>query len=385
MAEAVVADADRLSTLVLCTPSGDGRDCAVQFVTEFGRKVYRRPLTPVEISAYMDTLWANRTDLTEDGTWPQSIGLLLEAMLQSPTFLLRVEASTQEDGGRIALNGYERATRIAYALWNSPPDEALLNAARDGELDTPQGVKAIARTMLTSPQGAARARQMLREAHAEWLGMTGAYAPFWSNTQRDPERFPDFVSGIDADFREEVLRFLDVVAFERVGAFPDFLTSNVTSVNARVAPIYGLDGTFDDWTTVELDDRPGLLTRAGFVGTHGRFGRGSLIYRGAFVLERMLCVEIGSPPAGADATPLPDSSENLVTERQRVQAMTAAEPCASCHTSLINPAGFALEAFDGIGKLRTIDNGAPVDTTGSLMIDGELVSFSGPNDYATAL
>lgn len=384
VAAAVVADGATFAAMMPCTSNDDA--CAARFVAEIGRRLYRRPLTPQEIARYTDVLWAERAELTENGTFEEGIGLLLEAMLQSPTFLLRIEASNTADGERILLGGYERATRIAYALWNAPPDDALLDAAEAGELDTPEGVRAQARRMLTSPEGVERSRAMMRAAHADWLGMRGAYAAFWSNTQRDPALYPEFVAGIDASFREEVLRFTDLVAFERNGSFADLFTSPVTQVNAELAPIYGLEGDYASWTTVELDpeERPGLLTRAGFVGTHGRYGRGSLIFRGAFVLKRMLCQETGSPPAGVDATPLPQSAE-LRTTRDRVEAMTAGQPCAGCHTDRINPAGFALEAFDGIGRHRTEEDGFPIDTTGVLNLDGRPTSFAGAKEYAEAI
>lgn len=382
VAEAVVSDNNRFTALVPCQT--DDAACARQFVSTVGRRLYRRPLTPAEVDRYI-VLWDARAEVTENDTFEEGIGVLLEAMLQSPTFLLRVEASTMQDGERIVLSGYERATRIAYALWDAPPDDALLTAAAEGRLDTKEGVRTEARRMLTSPEGLAKTRRMMRSAHADWLGMTGAYAAFWSNTQRDSDLYPEFSPGIDAAFREEVLRFLDVVAFEREGAFSDLLTSQVTQVNAQLAPIYDLDGIGPEWTTVELDaNRPGLLTRAGFVGTHGRFSRGSLIFRGAFVLTRLLCQETGSPPAGADATPLPSGAE-LRTTRERVEAMTAGQPCSGCHTTRINPAGFALESFDGIGRFRTEDNGVPVDTTGTLTIDGEAKSFADAREYAELL
>jgi hypothetical protein len=165
------------------------------------------------------------------------------------------------------------------------------------------------------------------------------------------------------------------------------LTSPEAVVNGKLAPIYGLTQAPADWTAVTLDpnQRPGILTRAGFVGTHGRFSRGSLIYRGAFVLKRLLCQTIGSPPAGAANTPLPDATAMLRTDRERIQAMTSNEPCASCHHARINPAGFPMESFDGIGKYRAMDNGEAVDTTGTIVLDGQMVSYTGPKDYGAML
>jgi hypothetical protein len=241
---------------------------------------------------------------------------------------------------------------------------------------------------MLSGEESLRARPLMREAHREWLGMVGAYGQFWSNTTRDPEMFPEYYSGIDVDFREEVLRFTDRIVFDEEGGYRDLLTSPNTMVNAKLAPIYGLSGDFtDEWVPVELDPnvRPGLLTRAGFVGTHGRFTRGSLIFRGAFVLRRLLCTEIGSPPPGAESMPLPETNAELVTTRDRIDALTSAPLCRGCHHELINPAGFGMEMFDGIGRHRTMDNGAPVNPAGAIYIEGKQYAYDGPAAYAEIL
>lgn len=385
VARQVMANATARGRIVNCTPSGDGSACAREVISRFGRQAYRRSLSTAEVDRYL-ALYTDRAQLTQAGTFDQAIEVILAAFLQAPAFLLRVERSTTADGDRIVLSGSELATRLAYTLWDAPPDEALLAAAERGELDTREGVVAQARRMLSTPEGVAKARAMMRGASREWLGMTGAYAQFWSNTQRDPGLFPQFYAGIDADFREEVLRFVDHVVFDQDGTFSALFTSTETLVNDRLAPIYGVTPpAADTWSMVDVGPgRPGLLSRAGFVGTHGRYGRGSLIFRGAFVLTRLMCTELGSPPAGADATPLPDASAMARTTRERVTVMTQAPQCAGCHQTRINPAGFALESFDGIGRARTEDNGVAVDTTGSLTIDGRLQSFTDVASY-TAL
>lgn len=383
VAAQAMADADARAALIPCQPADDGSDCARMFVVEFGLRAFRRPLLDAEIERYT-ALYADRAMLTENGTFEEGIQLILEAFLQSPNFLLRVEQSATETDGKILLSGYELATRLSYALWNGPPDSALLEAAEAGVLDTTEGVRTEAARMLTDD---ARTQPLVRAHHRDWLGMVGAYGQFWSNTNRDPALFPEFYSGIDVDFREEVLRFIEHVVLEQEGGLATLLTSEVAMVNERTAPIYGLSGDFtDEWVPVALDPetRPGLLTRAGFLGTHGRYGRGSLIFRGAFVLKRMLCTELGNPPPGAESTPLPDL-EGLVTTRERIEAMTAQVPCSNCHTNQINPAGFAFEYFDGVGKHRTEENGAPIDGTGSILLDGVRQSYDGPKSYADLL
>lgn len=384
VARRVVTDAAALARLLPCTPSGDGAACAEAAVDALGRRAYRRPLSEAERGRYL-ALYRDRGTLSERGTFEEGIGLVLEAMLQAPSFLLRVERSVDLENDRVRLSGSEIATRLAYSLWNGPPDEALLTAAERGDLDTAEGVRREATRMLTSPEGEARARGMVRSAHREWLGMVGAYEQFWSNTRRDPELFPEWYEGIDVDYREEVLRFVEHVIFERRGTFGDLFTSPAAVVNARLAPIYGLQGDFSSgWTVVELDPetRPGLLTRAGFVGTHGRYSRGSLIFRGTFVLKKMLCQETGSPPPGAESTPLPDATAELRTTRERVQAMTAGDACRGCHHERINPLGFPLESFDGLGRFRAEEDGVAIDASGSYRFDNKVERWETPRRFA---
>ena len=378
------ADGAALARVVGCGATPDADACAADFVARFGRRAYRRPLTAEESQRYA-ALWDARAELTQAGTFEAGIGLLVEAMLQSPGFLLRVERGAAVDGV-VPLDGYERATRVAYALWGAGPDDALLDAAAAGDLDTAAGVRQQALRMV-GPEFDVQVAAMLRGAHADWLGMAGAYAQFWSNTQRDPALFPEFYPGIDAELREEVLRFTEAVALSD-GAFGALFTGDQTHVTPALAAIYGVaHPTGAGWSPVSLDPalRPGLLSRAGFLGTHGRYSRGSLIYRGAFVQKRVLCRAIGAPPAGADATPLPESTEDLRTTRQRIEAMTSAPSCAQCHEKLINPAGFPLEFFDGIGRHRTTDNGAAVDGHSTFVLDGREVTVDSPKAYAEAL
>lgn len=387
IAAQTVQDPAALAALLSCDPSALDAGCAADFVQQFGRRAFRRPLSDDEQARYL-ALFNSRAELTESGAPLEGLQLMLEAFLQSPNLLLRVERAAladQQATDRILIQGYEMATRLAYGLWNSPPDVALLDAAERGDLDTPEGVRQQAERMLE--EGSLNVRAMVRASHRSWLGMEGAYGHFWANTMRDPELYPSFYPGIDFEFREEVLRFVEHVVFEENGGFAELLTSPTAVVNDSVAPLYGLSGDYTEWTPVSLDPqtRPGLLTRAGFLGTHGRFSRGSLIFRGAFVLKRLLCREPGAPPAGAESTPLPQITEELRTTRDRVEAMTAAPACATCHQRLINPSGFAMEVFDGLGNHRVEENGVAIDTTGTMLLDDEERPYVGPTDFARML
>jgi len=173
------------------------------------------------------------------------------------------------------------------------------------------------------------------------------------------------------------------------GTFQDLMTSPIAFVNASTAPIYGLDasGYGSDLVPVDVGaGRPGVLTKLGFLTAYAAFDRSSPILRGAFLQKEILCTDIPPPPADAVNTPLP-SDPSLVTNRDRVDAMTAGASCVSCHHTLVNPSGFPFESFDAIGAVQSTDNsqGVPVDTTASVPMDNAAIPVTGAADLMTAV
>ena len=189
---------------------------------------------------------------------------------------------------------------------------------------------------------------------------------------------------------EETERVFDHVVFEQGGSFRTLLTTAVGFVNADLAPLYGLNpSAFGSSLTLidhDADQRPGVFTRAGFLAAHSWPDRTSPIRRGAFLLSEVLCTETGSHPDNFQTYPLPEN-ENLVTNRDKVQAQTADAACATCHHTFINPLGFALEGFNVLGAAQTTDNdqGVPVDTAASVYIDGAPVDVGDARDLMFAI
>src|SRR5690606_37205911 len=200
--------------------------------------------------------------------------------------------------------------------------------------------------------------------------------------------YPAFNEAMVPVISQETERLFDFIVFDQQGTFQDLLTTPVAFVNSTTAPVYGLDPAQygPDLTQVTLDaaQRPGIFTRAGFLTSHASFNRTSPILRGAFVQKEILCTEIPPPPPDVEGTPLP-MDPNLVTNRQRVDAQTAASTCANCHHTVINPTGFALEAYDAIGAVQTVDNGQPVDTAATVPIGNEYVDVTGAADLMNAI
>lgn len=382
LSAAALTDAAARARAIPCTPSGDGAACAKQLISELGARAFRRPLTPEE-TARFESLFTDRAALTAKGTFDEAAQLIIEAFLKSPSFLTRAEIAEVPEGQYFALNGYEVASRLSYMLWSSMPDDALFAAARDGQLSTSAAILTQAQRMLADP----KAHSMVSAFHTDYAHMGPGTR--WQGYSRDPALYPAFSDALVPTLSQETERLFDYLVFEKNGTFQDLLTSSVAFVNAGIAPIYGLDAAKygADLTAVELDPgtRPGIFTRAGFLAANSLFNRSSAILRGAFVQKQLLCREIGAPPPGAESTPQP--TEGLTTNRARTDAQTSADACAGCHHTLINPTGFALEAFDAVGGYQTAekDSGAAIDTNATVVLGATSVNVKGPGELMQAI
>jgi hypothetical protein len=207
----------------------------------------------------------------------------------------------------------------------------------------------------------------------------------WPGITRNATAYPNFTAAMVPMVAEETKRFMDYITFDKGnGTFQDLLTSQVSFVNATLAPLYGATGTFNtSYTQTTLDqNRPGVLTRTGFLMSHGLADRPSPILRGAFIQKEVLCTTIGMPDPAVAGTPLPQTG---TTNRDRVNAQTSSANCqAGCH-AVINPTGFTMENFDSMGVWRTMEGSAQIDSTANVLIDGAEVAVAGPAQLMTKL
>lgn len=370
----LLGDPERLATVVGCDPGPDPDGCAASFIADFGRRAFRRPLTDDEQAAFV-AIFHTGAGLYESGSdFEQGIALVVEAFLQSPSFLYRVELSSPEAGQPlVALTGYEVASRLSYMLWNSTPDDALLAAAESGELDSPEGIETHARRLLAD----ARAADPIRDFHAQWLHMDK-----YSNISKDPDLYPDFSMATTQSMAAETMEFFRALILDEQASFAELMTSRHSFVDDELARIYGLPQTYGTTLTpVELDPatRSGFLTQPGFLAANAYFAESSPIHRGVFIQRQVLCATIPDPPPGIDLN-LPPADGELVTTRDRVEHHTSPEQCAPCH-SMINAPGYAFEGYDALGSVRSLDNGAPVDTASSFPNpDGGTITSTGAID-----
>ncbi len=375
VAHQVVSDEARRAAVIGCELGDDA--CLKGFFADLGRRAWRRPLQTAEVEDLMAVVESAGAAL-DDGWTGVEFGIA--AVLESPFFLYRVELGhvDQDHPARLALDGYEVASRLSYLLWNTTPDDELLDAAERGDLDSGDGVRDAARRLLDSP----RARDAVVGFYAEYLNFD-RFASLSKNTELYPEYTPELVTGMQG----EIENLFAWIVFDQDADYREILKTTVTFVNPQLAALYGLDPIDDPAATADTfvqrdlgagSGRGGLLTSAGLLALYAHDTVTSPTLRGKFVRQNLLCEDIPPPPPGV-MTSL-DGVEGD-TLRERLEQHRNDPVCGACHSKM-DPIGFGFESFDPIGRLRTEEApGVPDDSTGDL--DG--VAFDGPKELQAML
>jgi len=305
----------------------------------------------------------------------------VKAFLMSPSFISKAETSTAApDGNSYALNSWEMASRLSYTLWGTMPDDMLFTAASMNKLQTPADILTQAQRMVADP----KARAKVADFHTAYALQGDGTR--WSEAAHDPALFPAFKTAMVPTLTAEAAKFFDYITFDLKGTFQDLLTKPVGFIDKDLAPIYGMTSTSTTLQQVDLDpnQRAGVFTHAGFLASYSSYNRTSPILRGAFLEKQVLCRQIPAPPPDAAGTALPPASADLNTNRKQVAAQTevVGTACAGCHAPVVNPPGFAMEAYDSIGQWQTAEKGtgAAIDSTAKVAIGNNLVDVTGPVD-----
>ena len=360
----VFSDAQRRADLVECDATQPA--CVASFVETFGRRAFRRPLA----DAQRETWIGVANELPDPDAW-EGLRLVVAGMLQSPSFLYRVERGEPDpaDPARLRLTGYEMASRISFLLWDTIPDDELLAAAEAGELLTDDGLRAQAQRLLEDP----RARQTVQDFIAQYLELSRL-----DGIARDPGNYPQFTETMAQDMRTEVTLLVDDLIYRQGADFRTLFGTRRTFVNDGLAALYGVDApgaSANVFVPVELPangPRAGMLTLGAFLTMNAHETRTSPTLRGKYVLERVLCAEVPPPPVDVDME-IDVSSDEPKTMREMIEQHAEDPACSGCH-GFVDPPGLLFENFDSIGRYRTHDNGFAIDASaeveGDVLADG---------------
>lgn len=369
IASEVMAGSNR-SKFISCDPAAT--NCLKNTITTFGRKAFRRPLTTAEVTRFQ------KLSQTQPAGTPEQVAeTTLMAFLVSPSFLQLNELNTEKEGTAFKLTSYEVATRLSMMIWGSVPDDTLNKAADAGQLTTKDQILTQATRMFGVRD---KAGPQVAAFHRHYLALDDQ-AGHWFKVRPDPSLYPKYTPAADAAERAELDLFFEEVAYSG-GSFADLFLSNVTYVNRDTAALYGLDPSKygADMQRVELDktQRPGFLTRLGFLSSHAHSDSTSPILRGAFIAKNIIGTDQELiPDPNALNTPPPQGT--FTTERDYVDALTNGAACKGCHHVYVNPPGFVMESFDAAGSWQTKDPlGGDINATADVIFGSETKTISSP-------
>ncbi|HXS16221.1 MAG TPA: DUF1592 domain-containing protein, partial [Polyangiaceae bacterium] len=349
-------------------------------------KAFRRAVSDTELEKFLAL-----TTIEPAGTPDQIAETLLYAFLVSPSFILVPEIGTDPatdadaPSGAIQLTQHEIAMRLSRMLWGRGPDEILAKAADDGLLATKEQIaEQAARMMAVSDKAAGQ----VATAHRAYAQMDEDSSHWWK-ADHDPALFPTYNKEAKDSLSAEFDAFFQYVAFNN-GTFADLFTSTKGFVNAETAPFYGLNAA-DFGAELEPYDfdpaqRPGFLTRAGFLSSYANFNATSPILRGAFIAINIIGVKVGAPDPNAIKTPIPEGVE-YNTRRKQIDALTADVSCKKCHQEAVNPPGYLLENFNAMGVWQVTDQlGGPIETAAAVGFgEGDLRQLNNVSELMTEI
>ena len=369
--------------ILTCTPATPQQEaaCARTILTRVARQAFRRPITPDDTKVLLEFYQSGRG---QTGTFEDGIERGLQGILSDPEFVFRTEAAPARlrAGQSYRINDLELASRLAFFLWSTTPDDQLITLASSGRLSDPKVLDAQVRRMLADP----RSRELVENFAGQWLQLRNL-----PSAAPSTQLFPDFDDNLRQAFRIEAEMFFDSILREDRSAL-DLLTADYTFVNERLARHYGIPNVYGSrfrriTLDAALDDRRGLLGKGAILLTTSNPDRTSPVLRGKWVLMNVLGVVPPEPPPDVPLLRQSDKMANgqpvplEISMRERMTEHRSSPTCASCH-QMMDPIGFALESFDAIGRSRSQEWGKPLDVSAQLT-DG--AKFEGPAGLRQAL
>jgi len=354
-----VSDTPSRRKIFACHPAkgADEDICAQQILSKFAMRAYRRPITDADLQKPLSLYQEGKTA----GGFEVGIERGLRALLVSPEFLFRIEQDPPNIGSNTnyRLTDVELASRLSFFLWSSIPDDDLLNLAIAGKLHDPAVFEKQVRRMLTDQ----RSESLVTNFASQWL-----YLRNLESIVPDARLFPDYDDNLRQSLRRETELFFDSIMREDRNV-TDLLSANYTFLNERLAKHYGVPNVYGSYfRRVPFDSnnpRGGLLGQGSILTVTSYADRTSPVKRGQWVLTNILGSPPPPPPPNVPALKENGSVGKVMTIRERMAQHRANPPCAGCH-SLMDPVGFSLENYDGVGRWRGSEEDIPIDASGNL-------------------
>jgi hypothetical protein len=368
-----VSETPSRKRIFICRPASaaDENACATRIVSAIVRRAFRRDVTSTDLKPFLSTYGATR----QKHNFEESVAAAIRDVLLAPDFLFRLEfdQAGSAPGTAQPVSEFELASRLSFFLWSTIPNDALLDSAKHGKLRS--GLDLEVRRMLDDARSATLADNFAEQ----WLGLRAL-----PDLQPDPQIYPDFNPALAHEFQTETQLFIRNLIQENRSIL-DLLRADYTFLDEKLAKHYGIEGVIGPGlrrvTLPANSNRSGLLTHGSILLLTSHTTKSSPVLRGKWILDNLLNSPPPSPPA--NVPPLDESPANgrKLTNREQIERHRNNPVCASCH-SRIDPLGFSLENFDGIGRWRVNDEGAAIDASGVLP-SGE--AFSGPQGLRTLL
>ncbi len=364
-------DSPSRQKIFICKPATPAEEtpCARKILTALVRRGYRRPATELDLKPLL-ALYDNGRHDEQAGSFDNGIEMALRGLLVSPEFLFRIEhdPAAAAPGSVHRVSDFELASRLSFFLWSSIPDDELLRLAEEGRLKDPKILRQQTARMLDDP----KSKAFIDNFSGQYLFVRNL-----ETLKPDPDAFPEYDSALRRDFEQETTLFFNAIVREN-RPVTELLDAKFTFLNERLAGFYGVPGVHgSQFRRVEITDpnRTGILGQGSLLTVTSYPNRTSVVQRGKWVLENLLGTPPPPPPPNVPSLD-PHGKDGKLSMRQAMEMHRANPVCASCH-SRMDPIGFALENFDGVGAWRDTDkdNGTPIDASGKLP-DG--TEFNGP-------
>ena len=355
-AQALVAEARASGRLAELSPCADpsaagGEACAATFMRTFGERAFRRPVSDEEVTSLVSRSGSTYHVAADGHTYEDGIDVLTRVMLQTPAFLYVTELGDAAASGNFQLTSNEIASSLSYLLTSAPPDAVLLTKAATGVLATPAAREEEARRLLSTTAGRERFVRVVRE----WLGIEEVF-----HREKAQSVYPEF-AGASQAMENESRAFIEEVLYGSTGTLTELLTADWTIAEEPLSVVYGLTPAgAGRRTSLAGLGRRGILQQGAFLSVFATSNGSHPVFRGVAIMRRIACLDTPDPGALGIVVSFP-ASDSTKTTRARFEEHTLDESCAGCHAT-IDAFGFALENFDGIGKLRSAENGLPIDT-----------------------